>query len=141
MWYAQGMSRVIGIDYGEKRVGVALSDDGGTFAFPRSVLPNDDVLLDTLARLAQDERVTLFVLGESDNPQGGMNTIMRRITIFAEAIKVRTGLPVEFVSEAYSSAEAHRALEEKIKSRKEKDTPVDAAAAAIILQTYLDQPK
>lgn len=135
------MSRIIGIDYGEKRVGTALSDDAQVFAFPGDVLPNDDTLLDTLANMAEENGVDLFVLGESDNPMGGMNTIMHRITIFAEAIKVRTGLPVEFVSEAYSSAEAHRALEERIKNRKDKNKPVDAAAAAIILQTYLDRKR
>ncbi len=135
------MSRIIGIDYGEKRVGVAISDDGRLFAFPRSVLKNDDTLLDTLAQLAQDEGVALFVVGESENPQGGMNTIMRRITIFAEAITVRTGIPVEFVNEAYSSAEARRAFEEKIKSRKDATMPIDAAAAAIILQTFIDRTR
>ena len=141
LWYASIMSRMIGIDYGEKRVGVAVSDDWLLFAFPRTVLQNDDKLLDVLAQLAEDEKATVFVLGESDNPQGGMNTIMRRITIFAEAIKVRTGLQVEFVSEAYSSAEARRALDERVKNRKEQNVSVDAAAAAIILQTYLDRTR
>jgi putative holliday junction resolvase len=133
------MARIIGIDYGEKRVGVAISDEGQSFAFPRTVLKNDVRLLDTLAQLAQDEGAVLFVIGESENPRGGMNTIMRRITIFAEAIQVRTGLHVEFVNEAYSSAEARRAFEEKIKSRKDATMPIDAAAAAIILQMFIDR--
>jgi putative holliday junction resolvase len=138
LWYAHSMSRVLGIDYGEKRVGIALSDAGRTFAFPRCVLQNSPALLDTIARMVEDENISYFVLGESDNPQGGMNTIMRRISIFGAALKVRTGLPVEFMSEAYSSAEARRALKTSIKNRKEAPAVIDAAAAAIILQTHLD---
>jgi putative Holliday junction resolvase len=132
------MARIIGIDYGEKRVGVALSDDGCTYAFAKEVLPNNNQLLDALATLALKEQVERFVVGGSDNPVGGMNTIMRRITIFSEALQVRTGLPVSSVSEAYSSAYARRALETGEKTRKERVEYVDSAAAAIILQTYLD---
>jgi putative Holliday junction resolvase len=132
------MGRMAGIDYGARRVGVAVSDAAQSFAFPKTILPNDDTLLDALATLVEEEELEGFVVGESDNPAGGMNAIMRRITIFAEALKVRTGLPVFAVSEAYSSAEARRALEEKVRSRADAKTPVDAAAAAIILQTYLD---
>jgi putative Holliday junction resolvase len=132
------MGKLAGIDYGAKRVGVAISDTAQSFAFPKTTLTNDDSLLDTISELVDAEEIEGFVLGESDNPAGGMNAIMRRITIFAEALKVRTGLPVFAVSEAYSSAEARRALEEKVRSRADAKTPVDAAAAAIILQTYLD---
>jgi putative Holliday junction resolvase len=132
------MGRIIGIDYGARRVGVAVSDDGQTFAFAKCVLPNDDELLGTLVRMAAEERCERYVVGESDNPAGGENTIMRRIAIFSAALKARSELPVEQVSEAFSTREARRALEMRIKSRKEQHQDVDAAAAAIILQTYLD---
>jgi putative Holliday junction resolvase len=133
------MARVIGIDYGAKRVGVAISDDGRSFAFPKDVLPNDDRLLTNIVALAELESVDLFVVGESDNPRGGMNTIMRRIAFFTEALKVRSGLPVVLMSEMYSTKEARRAVESKAKTRKSKDITVDAVAAAIILQKYLDE--
>jgi putative holliday junction resolvase len=133
--------RIIGIDYGAKRVGVAVSDDAQLFAFAKGIYPNDDTLLNSLVQLAQDEQAVKFVVGESDNPAGGENTIMRRIVIFSEALKIRSDLPVDQVSEAFSSAEARRALEQKIKSRKDARVHVDAAAAAIILQTYLDTQK
>jgi putative Holliday junction resolvase len=132
------MGKIMGIDYGSHRVGVAVSDDGGMYAFPKAIVANDEDLLNTLAQLAEREGVTKFVVGEADNPAGGENTIMRRVTIFSKALAVRTELPVELVTEAYSSAEARRALEEKIRTRKDTSTAVDAAAAAIILQTYLD---
>jgi putative holliday junction resolvase len=135
------MGRIIGIDYGAKRVGVAVSDDQRRFAFARDVCANDGVLLETLATLAEQESADYFVLGEADNPAGGENTIVRRLVIFSEALKVRTGLPVHLVSEAYSSAEARRALEEKIANRKDKQVAIDAAAAAIILQNHLDRSR
>lgn len=130
--------KTLGIDYGAKRVGLALSDDIHKYAFAKHVLPNDDTLLEKITDFIKKEGVTKVVIGESDNPAGGLNTIVRRIEIFKRALEVCTELPVEAVSEAYSSAEARRALETKIKTRKNKKEPVDAAAAAIILQTYLD---
>ena len=135
------MGRIIGIDYGAKRVGIALSDDAQLFAFAKDIYPNDDTLIDKIYELSQVENAERFVVGESDNPAGGDNTIMHRIAIFSEALEVRTGLPVEKVSEVYTSAEARRALETKIKNRKDKNVPVDSAAAAIILQIYLDKQR
>jgi putative Holliday junction resolvase len=132
------MKRIIGIDYGSRKVGVALSDVSQRFAFAKDIFPNNENLLNTLAALAENEDVGLFVVGESDNPAGGDNAIMHRIIFFSKALEVRTGLPVVQVSEAYSSAEARRALETKVKTRKDTTILVDAAAAAIILQTYLD---
>jgi len=133
------MARIIGIDYGTKRVGVAVSDDGQGFGFPKTVLPNDNLLMERLSAMAADEGVELFVVGESDNPLGGNNTVMRRIVLFAKALELRTEKRVVFVKESFSSAEARRALLDKAKKRNERnDTPIDAAAAAIILQKYLD---
>jgi putative Holliday junction resolvase len=132
---------MMGIDYGEKRVGIALSDAAGHFAFPKTILPNNDQLLSAIDALAHEEGVELVVVGESDNPAGGMNTIMRRIQIFSEAVQVRTGLKVEAESEAYTSAYARRALEERTPSRKTKSEFVDSAAAAAILQAYIDKTR
>jgi len=135
------IGRLLGIDYGAKRVGIALSDDAQMFAFAKDIYSNDDTLIEKIAELVVQEGVEKIVIGESDNPLGGSNTIMHRITIFSEALKIRTELPVIEMNEAYSSAEARRALETKIKTRKDKKVAVDAAAAAIILQTYLDKQK
>jgi len=135
------MSKILGIDYGARRVGLALSDVGHSFAFPKGVVENNESLMQVITDLVSAEGVTLCVVGEGDNPAGGVNTIARRIAIFAEALKVRLEIPVERMSEAFSSAEARRALEEKVANRKDKTIPVDAAAAAIILQTFLDSER
>jgi putative holliday junction resolvase len=135
------MQKIMGIDYGSHRVGVAFSDDGGNYAFPKTILENNNTLLERIAELAAEAQVSLIVLGEADNPAGGENTIVRRITIFKSALEVRLGLPVELVSEAFTSAEARRALEARLQTRSTKEVAVDAAAAALILQTYLDTIK
>ena len=135
------IGRVIGIDYGAKRVGIAVSDDAQLFAFAKEVWVNDDALVEKVAELAQREGAEKIVVGESDNPMGGENAIMHRIAIFSRALEVRTELPIEQMSEVYSSAEARRALETKVKTRKNKKVDVDAAAAAIILQSYLDRQR
>jgi len=135
------MGRIIGVDYGERRVGIAVSDDAHHAAFPKCILTNDDLLLDQLARLAAEEQAERFVVGESDNPAGGENTIMRRIAIFGTALEVRTELPVTYENEAYTSVAARRALETRTKTRKQTGIPVDSAAAALILQAYLDRTR
>lgn len=135
------MARVMGIDYGSRRVGVALSDDAQVMAFPEGILSNDDALMASLAKRIGDEGVQLVVVGEADNPVGGTNTIQRRVMIFAEALRIATGREVVLVSEAYTSAEARRAIRERASEKATREMPVDAAAAAIILQMYLDSKK
>lgn len=135
------MARVMGIDYGSRRVGVALSDDAQVMAFPEGILSNDDALMASLAKRIGDEGVQLVVVGEADNPVGGTNTIQRRVMIFAEALRIATGCEVVLVSEAYTSAEARRAIRERASEKATREMPVDAAAAAIILQMYLDSKK
>lgn len=135
------MARVMGIDYGSRRVGVALSDDAQVMAFPEGILPNDDALMASLAKRIGDEGVQVVVVGEADNPVGGANTIQRRIMIFAEALRIATGREVVLASEAYTSAEARRAIMTRASERTTREVPVDAAAAAIMLQMYLDGKK
>jgi putative holliday junction resolvase len=132
------MGKLLGIDYGARRVGLALSDDGETFAFPHGILENNNTLMEAVDTLVCREGIRMIVVGEADNPAGGANTIQRRVMIFAEALRVRTGCEVVTVTEAYSSAEARRAVEKKATERTTAQVPVDSAAASIILQAYLD---
>jgi len=136
------MERMLGIDYGEKNVGIALSDFACKFAFPKTILPNDDNLLAAIEEIAQTEQVSIVVLGDTENPANGTNQITHRLAMFKAALEVRTGLPVELVSEAYTSAAARRAFEDRDSDRHKTTTPkVDAAAAALILQAHLDARK
>lgn len=123
--------RYLGIDYGAKRVGVALSDEEGKFALPLAVLPNNNELLPALKKIIAEKQVGTIVLGESKNYKGEDNAIMADIRAFKLALEKETGLPAAYEPEILSSAQAER-ITGKTKMH-------DASAAAIILQSYLDK--
>lgn len=121
--------RKLGIDFGSKKVGLALTDEGGRMAFPHSVVPHDQHLLETITALIDSEGVAEVVIGHSHNPAGGENSIQSAITDFITDLTLACGVPIALESEVYTTAEAAR-----IQGRNEK---TDAAAAAIILNSYL----
>jgi len=122
--------KYLGIDYGSKRVGLATSDEGGSFAFPRETIQFDPNALGEIKDLVQELRIEAIVIGIPETASGVMNTVEDDIRIFAEKLEVETGLPVFFQNEQFTSIEASRyAPGEK------KD---DAVSAALILQRYLD---
>ncbi len=126
--------RYLGIDFGKKRVGVAISDENGGFAFAHAVLKNDEHLVRELKKLCDEKKIGAVIVGESRNYQGAENTIMKSAKEFAAALGEATGLPVSFELEFLTSAEAERI--------QGKNDMLDASAAALILKSYLEkQPK
>ena len=125
--------RLLGIDYGDKRVGLALTDESGHFALPYKVVANTPQLLETVAEICQDSKVSTIVLGESKNWQGKANPIMKRVGAFKAKLAEATGLPIIFEPEFLTSAEAERI--------QGKTDNLDASAAALILKSYLDKRK
>ncbi|HTR18483.1 MAG TPA: Holliday junction resolvase RuvX [Candidatus Paceibacterota bacterium] len=123
--------KYLGVDYGSKRVGVAVSDERGTIAFPRATLANDKELLTRLVRTAQEERVEAIVVGDTRSHGGGENPVTPEAERFMEVLARETGLPLSRGFEVFSSIEASR----HAPKGKEHD---DAAAAALILQRFLD---
>ena len=79
--------RYLGIDYGSKRVGVAVSDEEGKFALPLSVLSNNQKLLPEIKKIIAEKQVGAVVLGESKNFKGEANVIMSAISKFREVLK------------------------------------------------------
>lgn len=132
--------KYMGIDFGTKRVGIALSDSDGVLAKPHSVLKNDTELLDSVETLAQKEEVGGFVIGKSEG-----NAIQQDIDEFIAQLSLTTMLPVETMNESFSSVIAHGSLgKESLHARKgkiKKGGELDAKAAAVILQRYLDTKK
>ncbi|MDP1625441.1 MAG: Holliday junction resolvase RuvX [bacterium] len=124
--------RLIGIDYGEKNVGLAVSDDQGLMAFPHSVMRNTSRLADEVEKLAKDKDASLVVIGESRDYKGNANSVLEKTLIFAEELRAR-GLTVELESETLSSHQAAHF--------QGKTDMIDAAAASIILQSYIDRKK
>ncbi len=139
----------LGIDYGTKRVGLALSDDGGTLAFPYKIVPNNLELVDTIHNIAGEESIAAIVLGESHDLSGTPNKVMGSIEELKRNLEAELDLPVYFQKEFMTTiharglpAQAGREGKEQNNARKiakEKSSPADASAAALILQRYLDK--
>ncbi len=123
--------KYLGVDYGEKRVGIALSDDLGKLAFPHSVLLNDKDLLKSLKDICNQEGVNALVIGESKDFHGKANPIMEKAQEFANLLHAEIGLPIFWEPEFMTSLEA-----ERIQGKNEMH---DASAAALILGSYLQK--
>jgi putative Holliday junction resolvase len=126
--------KYLGIDYGAKRIGVAVSDVDGTIAFPRGTLENDSHVVEHIARRVEGENAEVIVIGDTRSFSGLENPVTKESDEFAGRLKNATGLPVIRAWEAGSSIEASRYAPES----QQHD---DASAAAIILQRYLDMKK
>ena len=126
--------KYLGIDFGAKRVGVAVSDARGTIAFPRSTIPNDERLLAQLQEVVRVDEVESIVVGDTRSHGGAPNTISDKADAFAASLARETGLPLERSWEAWSSIEAGKLAPKGAEHN-------DASAAAFILQRFLDMKK
>ena len=122
------MAKLMGIDYGTKRVGVAVTDISGSVAFPKATLPNDKALMRDIVQMIKDESISDIVVGESKDKDGADNSIARTVRKFAEDLTRETGVAVHFEPEYYSTQEARTHSGTYL---------VDAQAAAIILNSYI----
>ena len=123
--------RYLGIDYGARRIGLALSDERGGFAFAHATIPTDATAIDRIEKICRKEQVEALVIGDTHAGNGLANSITQEAKDFAKSLAEYCGLPIHEVREAWSSVEASRFAPKG----KEHD---DAAAAAIILQRFLD---
>ena len=135
------MDRIIGIDYGRKRVGVAVSDPLGIFASPLDTVPAAKII-DYLKKYAETESVTRFVVGYPMNMDNTPSEAASDVDIFLKNLaKAFPAVPVTLEDERFTSVLAHRAMIEggmKAKDRRDKSS-VDKISAAIILQSFLDR--
>ncbi len=133
--------RVAAIDLGKVRVGLAVSDELGVLAHPRTALAggNPKKLLGHLARFARSEGIGRFLVGLPLNRAGDEGREAARARQFAQALADATGLEVELVDERLSTVEATRRLAEGGISARERRPLVDSASAAVLLQAWLDQ--
>ncbi len=133
--------RYLGLDYGTKKVGLALSDENGTMGFPRGIMPNTPELLRNILVLVDNEHVGAVVIGESKDFTGNDNPIAKDAHALGDQIAAESGLEVFFESETLTSAEARRQHEPSEKTRAPKQhADVDASAAALILTSFLSRP-
>jgi len=123
---------MIGIDYGTKRVGIAISDESNTLAFPYRVLPNNHLLVEEVVSIVDKEGIEGIVVGESKDFKGEENPVMANARAFVDQLERHTAAPVHFEPEYLTSFHAGHTSAPHLK---------DASAAAIILQTFLDKEK
>ena len=137
------MDRIIGIDYGRARVGVAVSDPLGIFASPLDTVPAAKII-DYLQKYAASETVERFVVGWPMNLNGAPAEAAADVEAFLKRLrKAFPQVPVELEDERFTSVLAHRAMIDggmKKSERRDKNS-VDRISAAIILQSWLDKKK
>ena len=141
--------RAIGIDHGERRIGVAISDESKTLARPLTVIRNtgsDRRTIDELVKLiercaAEEGSLDLIVVGLPVRLDGTPNERTERVAELVRALRDRTAIPVVTEDERLTSREAESRLALFHKSWRDRKALLDAASAALILQDYLDRTK
>jgi putative holliday junction resolvase len=137
------MARILGVDYGERRVGLALSDETATIASPLPTLQRRSGKrppVAAVARLCEDHGVEEIVIGLPLTLEGEENEWTREVREYGRKLGERTGCPVAFHDERMTSVQAERAVRSLglPRSRREEKERVDAAAAVLILQAHLN---
>jgi putative Holliday junction resolvase len=132
------MARILAVDFGEKRIGLATSDASGSLATPRVTLrrKSDAAVIEELAGFCQREEIALTVFGIPRSPEGVESPIAARVRSFAAKFGEKTGLPVHFHEETLTSDEAARRL-----TRRARPEDLDRAAAAVLLEDYLSSAR
>ncbi|HEX3941782.1 MAG TPA: Holliday junction resolvase RuvX [Acidobacteriaceae bacterium] len=132
--------RILGLDFGNRRIGVSVSDELGLTAHPVLTLVRKNLRQDlrSLARLARKYECAEIVMGEPLYPSGDPSPQGARVRDFAGQLEAETGMPVYLWDERLSTAEAHRYLDETGRRPKERKAVIDQLAAVLILQSFLD---
>lgn len=126
--------RFLGIDYGLKRIGLAISDEAGEFAFPYGVLETDKAL-DKIGGIIKDENIAAVIVGLPGKFGGKESDVARSVKPFVKLMEDKCSVKVIFVPEIFTTKIAQKnQTDSKIKE-------IDASAAALILQSYLDGQK
>ena len=137
------MDRIVGIDYGRKRVGVAVSDPLGIFASALETVHSAKII-EYLKNYAQKEKIVRFVVGYPVNMNGAPSEAARDVDVFLKHLaKAFPDVPVVKEDERFTSVLAHRAMIDggmKKQDRQKKES-VDKISSAIILQSYMDRSR
>src|SRR3989344_3285967 len=140
--------RFLGIDYGTKRIGIAISDENNTLAFPKEIVLNDANTFERLSEIIKEKEVSEIVVGESVDFSGKLNALSGRIEVFILELKEKFELPIHKQKEFLTSVEARKSKTGKAdlspsqargRVKQIKSGRVDAHAAALILQRYLEK--
>jgi len=132
--------RILALDHGTRRIGVAVSDETKTIAQPLEYIPAEP-FADFLARLKEllvAKEVDLILIGLPRNMDGSYGPAAQKVEAFAAVLKTAVTVPIKMWDERLTSAQANRILIEGRVRREKRKAKVDQMAAAILLQSYLD---
>lgn len=132
--------RILGLDVGERRIGIAVADERVRVALPVTVVERSDlpVDLDGIARLVQEQEAEAVVIGLPISLNGTLGPQAQAVKAFGQELAARLSLPIEYWDERLSTVEAERRLASAGRRGPKARARRDAAAAAIVLQGYLD---
>lgn len=133
--------RILGIDYGEVRIGLALTDPLGIIAYPLITIKNDSKAILEIKKVISEYGVEKIVLGYPLKENGEETKLSKKIIIYKQILEKEFGLSVELFDERYSSEIAKQRIIETVPSKKKRRNKslIDKNAAAVILQDYLEQ--
>jgi len=123
------MARILGVDYGEKRIGVAMTDENAEMALPYAVVNNTPRSFSDIRHMCEENNIVKIVIGLPIDLHARETDMTRRVRIFAQRIHEETGIPVNFENEMLSTKEASHI--------QGKTSKIDASAAALILDSYM----
>jgi len=130
--------RILALDIGDRRIGVPMSDPQGILASPLTIIDSTDEpsAVSTILSIIEQNQVGVVVAGLPLSMDGSLGPQAVKVRLFTEELSKHTEVPVEFRDERLTTVSAQRLMKEARKSRKTRD---DAIAAALILQSYLDE--
>jgi putative Holliday junction resolvase len=130
--------RLLGIDYGRKRIGLALSDPLGYSAQPLSFIPNNDRAFQELLRIIGEREVSEIVVGFPRSLSGEAREMAKEAEVFGNALRTKAGIPLHFWDERFSSSEAENLLVSADVRRSKRKEVRDSVAASLILQGFME---
>ncbi len=135
----------LGIDYGTKKVGFAMSDNDGIMAFPLKIIKNDENLIKNILDIISENNIEIIFVGKSISQTGENNNVQKDIEKFLERLKEEISIPIKTVIESFTSSHSRYGSDKSSfndrKTKQLNDGLVDAKAATLILQRGLETIK
>ena len=140
MEWLDNENRIMGIDYGEKRIGIALSDPLLTFAYAFTTLSNDSTFLNKLSKIIEEKKINKIILGLPSDRFRSSKELSQKVLKLKSEIETKKKIEIVLWDEEYSSAIAKEKVIESVtkKSKRKRKDLLDSHSAAVILQEYLD---
>ena len=132
------MTRRLALDYGDVRIGVAISDPLGMIAQPQPFIKNTPECLDEILTLVTTLEVTEIIIGLPKHTKGGATKKSEEVDVFANTLKEKTSVPIKLIDERFSTQAARKQLTALGLNTKKQKSKIDSQSAAFVLQGYLD---